>query len=140
MITKNNPEIQESDIRLEKYLQQSSRCSCKTIVDHKELLKSKTPEEGSLDTLADVLKAVSVSKRLQILFLLKDGSPRCICELESVLNVSQPTITHHIRILQRAGIIETKRENKWLMCSIKDKMIMNIITSLFNYLESEKRS
>lgn len=137
MPTKTDVDDPNDISRLEKYLKQTSSCKCKTADDHVDHLVSKTPNEMSLDPLASVLKAASVPKRLQILFLLMDA-PRCICELESVLHVSQPTITHHIRIMQRVGIIETRRENKWLVCSLKDETITNTIVSLNNYLESKK--
>ncbi|MHA2296590.1 MAG: ArsR/SmtB family transcription factor [Candidatus Hodarchaeales archaeon] len=136
MARNNDKVIEDRDLRLSKYLNETSKCSCKSTSDHKAKLETQIPEERGLDKLASIFKALSVTKRLEILFLLKNGISKCICELESVLEVSQPTITHHIRILQRAGIIESKRESRWLLSTIKDKKVMDIVDSLLQNLEN----
>jgi ArsR family transcriptional regulator len=40
----------------------------------------------------------------------------CICDLESALELSQPTITHHIQVLREAGLVSTRKIGRWLYC------------------------
>ena len=74
------------------------------------------------------LKAVADPARRRILQLLKrkggcscDDVPRCdpgkcVCDLETDLKLTQPTVTHHIQALREAGLIETKKLGRWLYC------------------------
>jgi ArsR family transcriptional regulator len=52
--------------------------------------------------------------RLQILDLLarSDGDV-CVCDLESALPVKQPTVSHHLRLLREAGLIDCERRGLW---------------------------
>ena len=40
----------------------------------------------------------------------------CVCDLESALALSQPTITHHIQVLREAGLVKTRKIGRWLYC------------------------
>lgn len=40
----------------------------------------------------------------------------CICDLESALGLSQPTITHHVQVLREAGLVATRKIGRWLYC------------------------
>jgi len=40
----------------------------------------------------------------------------CVCDLETKLKLTQPTITHHVQILQQAGLISTRKIGRWLYC------------------------
>lgn len=44
----------------------------------------------------------------------------CICDLESALSLSQPTITHHVQVLREAGLITTWRIGRWVYCRRKE--------------------
>ena len=59
------------------------------------------------------LKALSDPNRLVILDQLKDGE-RCACNILDLLQISQPTLSHHMRILCEAGLVNCRREGKWM--------------------------
>lgn len=40
----------------------------------------------------------------------------CVCDVESELKLSQPTVTHHIQVLREAGLIKTEKIGRWLYC------------------------
>ncbi|MHA2297070.1 MAG: ArsR/SmtB family transcription factor [Candidatus Hodarchaeales archaeon] len=121
------------EMRLSRYLHDIAQLPYTSTTSHKEILTANMTDEEELIPLLKILKAIAEPKRLQILLLLNEGTPRCLCELEIVLNVSQPTITHHIKKLEEAGIIETRREQKWLLCSIKDQVVMDNIMELLEH-------
>jgi ArsR family transcriptional regulator len=72
-------------------------------------------ETGAADT-ARALAALGDPVRLRIVSLLA-ASPEgtaCGCELEDPLGLSQPTVSHHLRILREAGLITGRREGRWV--------------------------
>lgn len=40
----------------------------------------------------------------------------CVCDLESALRLSQPTVTHHVQVLRDAGLITTRKIGRWVYC------------------------
>ena len=64
--------------------------------------------------LTDDLTILAHPIRLQILDLLarSDGDV-CVCDLESALPVKQPTVSHHLRLLREAGLIDCERRGLW---------------------------
>lgn len=59
------------------------------------------------------LKALSDPNRLVILDQLKNGE-RCACSILELLKISQPTLSHHMRILCEAGLVNCRRDGKWM--------------------------
>ena len=123
--------------RLSRFLKKKASCECKTLESHKAVLEERTPKRSDLEQTVHLFKAIADTTRLQILFILADGVARCLCELESVLDVTQPTITHHVKRLQAVGLLKAKRDQKWLLCSIKDKKVMETISGLREHLEKK---
>ena len=62
---------------------------------------------------ARVFKAFCDENRLQILELLRSGE-KCACKLLEELNISQPTLSHHMEILCDSGIVVGRKEGKWM--------------------------
>lgn len=60
-----------------------------------------------------VLKALSDESRLRLVHVLGDG-PFNVQELTNILSLSQPTVSHHLKVLERAGIARSKREGTWI--------------------------
>lgn len=65
------------------------------------------------DELAPVLAALGDPVRLRLLSLVAAEGEVCSCNLEEPLGRSQPTISHHTRILAEAGLIEGEKRGKW---------------------------
>ena len=66
---------------------------------------------------ARIFKALGDENRLQILELLRSGE-KCACKLLEELQISQPTLSHHMKILCDAGIVIGRKEGKWMHYSI----------------------
>ena len=64
-----------------------------------------------------VFKALSDENRIRILKLLRDGE-KCACKLLEDLNISQPTLSHHMKILCDSGLVTGRKEGKWMHYSI----------------------
>ena len=63
--------------------------------------------------LAKVLAAISDPVRLRLLSIVAGNDEVCSCDLEGPLSRSQPTISHHTRILSEAGLITGDKRGKW---------------------------
>ncbi len=66
---------------------------------------------------AKVFKAFCDENRLMILELLQTGE-KCACRLLEDLNISQSTLSHHMKILCDAGVVNARKEGKWTHYSI----------------------
>ncbi|MCL2422255.1 MAG: metalloregulator ArsR/SmtB family transcription factor, partial [Defluviitaleaceae bacterium] len=66
---------------------------------------------------ATIFKAFCDETRLMALSLLQGGE-KCACDLLAQVNVSQPTLSHHMKILVESGIVASRKEGKWMYYSI----------------------
>jgi len=74
------------------------------------------------DDLIKILNALANKKRLVILNILKEKD-RCVCELEAVLDESQPSISHHLKVLENAGLIRGWKKGKFTHYNIVKEKI-----------------
>ena len=63
--------------------------------------------------MAAIFKAFADENRIQILELLRDGE-RCACRLLEEMKITQPTLSHHMKILCDSGIVLGRKEGKWM--------------------------
>ena len=71
-------------------------------------------------------KALADETRIKILKLLSLRR-MCVCEIMVALNLTQPTASHHLRILENVGIVKDEREGKWIFYSIANPKMANIL-------------
>lgn len=62
-----------------------------------------------------MLKAVSDPARLQILALLRSlpDCEACVCDLTEPLGLTQPTVSHHLKVLSKAGLVASEKRGYW---------------------------
>ncbi len=65
------------------------------------------------DQLARVLKAVADPVRLQLLALIRAQDEACACDLTEPVGVSQPTVSHHLKVLTEAGLLRREQRGRW---------------------------
>ena len=64
-----------------------------------------------------VFKAFCDENRIKILNILSSGE-KCACKLLEALSVTQPTLSHHMKILCDAGVVKARKEGKWMYYSL----------------------
>lgn len=69
---------------------------------------------------ARIFKALSDETRLRILKMLEQR-PLCVCEIQYVLKGSQPNVSHHLKTLYDAGLVESKKDGLWVDYRLPDK-------------------
>ena len=71
---------------------------------------------GQAATVAGLLKALAdpVRLRLMSIVLSHDGGEACVCDLTGAFDLSQPTISHHLKVLHEAGLLERDKRGVWV--------------------------
>nr|WP_246010846.1 metalloregulator ArsR/SmtB family transcription factor [Nocardia mexicana] len=79
------------------------------------LLSAPLEADAAAD-LARMFKALADPVRLRVLSLIaaRAGGEVCVCELTPAFELSQPTISHHLKVLREAGLIESQRRGTWV--------------------------
>jgi ArsR family transcriptional regulator len=66
-----------------------------------------------------VMKALSDPNRVRVLKLLENKA-LCVCEIQNVLGLAQPTVSSHMKILEDAGLVTKERQGTWMIYSQAD--------------------
>ena len=101
-------------------LAKSGICSFETASEYadelKELANKGISSENS-EAKSKVFRALADSIRLRILGLLSSRE-MCVCEVMVALDLTQPTASHHLRILENVGLVKDRKEGKWVFYNI----------------------
>jgi ArsR family transcriptional regulator len=76
-----------------------------------------------------VFKALADERRLRIVELLLERE-RCVCELAESLDISEALVSHHVKRLRAAGLVNARRGAQWLYCSLDEKAFAELSTQL----------
>jgi ArsR family transcriptional regulator len=73
-------------------------------------------DEDEADLLARAFRVIADPARLRVLGLIAayPGQEACVCYLTEPLGLSQPTVSHHLKVLHEAGLLERERRGKWV--------------------------
>ena len=72
---------------------------------------------GEAEVLATRFKALADPTRVAILNRLAQGEA-CVCDLNATFDLSQPTISHHLKVLRDAGLVDVSRRGTWAFYSV----------------------
>ena len=97
------------------------------------ILREKLKDEKFFDDLTEFFSALANKKRVMILNILKKKD-RCVCEIEAVLDESQPAISHHLRILEKAGLIRGWKKGKFTHYDVIEEKLKLSVNLLINKL------
>ncbi len=65
------------------------------------------------ERLASALRVVADPARLRLLSLVSVAGERCVCDLTEPLGLSQPTVSHHLKVLTEAGLLSREQRGRW---------------------------
>ncbi|RJS46019.1 transcriptional regulator [Nocardioides cavernaquae] len=80
------------------------------------------------ERIAPLLKALADPVRLRLLSLVAahaDGEA-CVCDLNDAFNLSQPTISHHLKVLHEAGLLDRSKRGTWVYYSVKTEALSDL--------------
>jgi ArsR family transcriptional regulator, arsenate/arsenite/antimonite-responsive transcriptional repressor len=75
------------------------------------------------EQLAGALKAIADPARLRLLSLIQaqPGHEACVCHLTEPLGLSQPTVSHHLKVLLNAGLVEREQRGTWAYFRVREE-------------------
>jgi ArsR family transcriptional regulator, arsenate/arsenite/antimonite-responsive transcriptional repressor len=77
--------------------------------------------------LARLFKALGDETRLEMVGLLAAaGGALCACDIESRFDLSQPTVSHHLRLLKEAGLVLAERRGTWVFYTLEPKTLRRV--------------
>ncbi|MFO8017770.1 MAG: metalloregulator ArsR/SmtB family transcription factor [Promethearchaeia archaeon] len=88
------------------------------------------------EKLAEFLKVLGDTTRLDILNLLKDGKERIVTTIHKSLNKSQSSISQQLKKLENANLLEVRKESRKKYYKIKDPQIYRILNLLSSYMSN----
>ena len=90
------------------------------------------PPDGHEEAIARRLKALADPTRLRLLAVLAAHQPRpvCVCDLVEPLGVSQPTVSHHLKVLAGEGFVIRHKRGTWAYFTLADPSVLEAVRSL----------
>jgi ArsR family transcriptional regulator, arsenate/arsenite/antimonite-responsive transcriptional repressor len=86
---------------------------------------------GQADTLAPMFKALGDPVRLRLLSMIASrGGEVCVCELTPRFDQTGPTISHHLRVLREAGLVDCQRRGTWVYYWLRPGALDRLATVL----------
>lgn len=76
------------------------------------------------DQIVQICKALGDPNRLKIVKLLTNGQ-MCACKLLEVLDITQPTLSHHMKLLCECNLVKVKKDGKWSHYSLSEETLNN---------------
>jgi ArsR family transcriptional regulator, arsenate/arsenite/antimonite-responsive transcriptional repressor len=94
-----------------------------------------------MKSFVKVMKALSDPNRVKIIKLLQHKT-MCVCELQAALNIAQPTVSKHLKILEDATLVCSRKEGLWVNYSITDgrssPYAASLLGNLRHWLDDDK--
>lgn len=86
---------------------------------------------------AEIFKVLSDSNRLQIIDMLSCGE-MCVCKILEKFDITQPTLSHHLKVLSDSGIVTSRKEANWIHYKLNDEK-MKEITEFLQFISNDKK-
>lgn len=99
--------------------------SAPELVNQLEELSTSLPL-SKLKPEAEIFKALSDPRRLKIIKLLSHRK-MCVCEINFAMRISQPAVSHHLNILEKAELIQSEKKGKWVFYSLASKKVSDLV-------------
>src|SRR5580692_6586988 len=84
--------------------------------------------EDAAERIAPLLKALADPVRLRLMSLVAshEGGEACVCDLNDAFDLSQPTISHHLKVLHEAGLLDREKRGVWVYYRARSEAMVNL--------------
>ena len=103
-----------------------AQCGC---ASHAEAI-----DHPAVEVRGAVLAALGDPIRLGIVELLSRHNRLCVCDINEAFPVEQPTISHHLRLLREAGLVDVVRRGHWAFYGLRRDVVKRVAQDLVNLL------
>ena len=110
---------------------------CEFMHVHDDMVKKvmdAMPEGEALQNLAEFFRVFGDSTRIRILYALSQ-SELCVCDIANLLGMGQSAISHQLRILRAAKLVDFRREGKTVFYSLADDHVCRILNQGLEHVE-----
>lgn len=98
-----------------------------------DMLKNQMPTQSTIEKLSEVFKVFGDATRIKILWVLFDEE-KCVAQISDELDMSQSAISHQLRVLKQARLVNARREGKNTFYSLDDEHIERIIEQVLIHI------
>jgi ArsR family transcriptional regulator len=83
---------------------------------------------GEAERVAPLLKAMADPVRLRLLSLVAShaGAEACVCDLVTAFDLSQPTISHHLKVLHQIGLLDRNKRGVWVYYKVRSEALADL--------------
>ena len=96
-------------------------------------VRESMPSEVELYNLSDLFRIFADSSRIKVLYSLMDGE-LCVNDIAQILNLSQSSVSHQLRVLKDAKLVKFRREGKIIFYSLDDEHVQQILSMGMEHL------
>lgn len=89
------------------------------------------------ERLSIVMKAIANPNRMKIVDILSCGR-QCACDVLVHFEFTQPTLSHHMKLLEEAGVVSVSKEGKWHYYSLEEAFVREFTESVMQLFSNEK--
>ncbi len=84
--------------------------------------------EETAEQAASILKALGDPVRLRLMSLVAshEGGEACVCDLNDAFDLSQPTISHHLKVLHEVGLLDREKRGVWVYYRARAEVLRNL--------------
>lgn len=85
---------------------------------------------GQAERLVPLLKALADPVRLRLVSIVaaSEGGEACVCDLNDAFDLSQPTISHHLKVLHDAGLLDRSKRGVWVYYAVRREVLADLAT------------
>jgi ArsR family transcriptional regulator, arsenate/arsenite/antimonite-responsive transcriptional repressor len=87
-------------------------------------VRALTTDQAS--TIAPMFKALGDPIRLRLMSMIASQPEACVCDLTGAFEVSGPTISHHLRVLREAGLVDCQRRGTWVYYWVRPEAVRQL--------------
>ena len=90
--------------------------------------------QNQADQIAPLLKALADPVRLRLMSLVAshEGGEACVCDLNDAFDLSQPTISHHLKVLHEAGLLDRSKRGVWVYYRARSEALAGLAELIGN--------
>ena len=96
-------------------------------------IKKGLHDEKDINSLTNIFKALSDGTRARIIYMLSQ-SPLCVCDIATILDMTQSSTSHHLRVLRDSKLVKFKREGKLVVYSLDDDHVLKLFEQGLNHV------
>ena len=91
-------------------------------------VREKLPQDEVLYDLAELFKIFGDSTRVKILYALLEAEELCVCDIASLMDVTQSAVSHQLRVLKSSKLVKFRKEGKTVYYSLADDHVCRILS------------